>query len=211
MRIVVISLLTASIASAEIRVIDGDSFQQDGITCRLNGIDAPERGQMCGSWACGRAATRALDRMVADANVSCKAHGKDGYGRVIATCYANGRDLSVTMIDAGMAWAFDRYSIAYAANELVAREKAEGVFSNEYAPHWVYRTRKWKRTETAESAAPDGCPIKGNISANSGEKVYHMPWSPWYDKTVVNEERGERWFCNEAEAVSEGWRAIHVN
>ncbi|MEM6891895.1 MAG: thermonuclease family protein [Pseudomonadota bacterium] len=127
-------LLIAVAAHAEVRVIDGDSLQQGATVYRLNGIDAPERGQMCGSWACGQAATRALDRMVTGANVSCTAHGQDGYGRVIATCYANGRDLSAAMIEAGMAWAFVSYSTAYAADELVAREKAKGVFSGENAP-----------------------------------------------------------------------------
>jgi len=49
------------------------------------------------------------------------------------------------------------------------------------------------------------CPIKGNISAK-GEKIYHMPWSPAYAKTRINVSKGERWFCNEKEAVAAGWR-----
>ena len=52
-----------------------------------------------------------------------------------------------------------------------------------------------------------GCPIKGNISVGSGEHIYHTPWSPVYEKTVIDVTKGERWFCDEGEAVAAGWRA----
>lgn len=49
------------------------------------------------------------------------------------------------------------------------------------------------------------CRIKGNISS-SGEKIYHLPGCGSYDKTAIDESRGERWFCAEDEAVAAGWR-----
>lgn len=49
------------------------------------------------------------------------------------------------------------------------------------------------------------CKIKGNISS-SGEKIYHVPGGAYYDKTVINTEAGERWFCSENEAQAAGWR-----
>jgi hypothetical protein len=51
-----------------------------------------------------------------------------------------------------------------------------------------------------------GCNIKGNISYNGGEKIYHAPGQTYYNDTVINPNYGERWFCTEAEAVSNGWR-----
>ena len=36
--------------------------------------------------------------------------------------------------------------------------------------------------------------------------IYHMPWDRWYDKTRIETEKGERWFCTETEAVAAGWR-----
>lgn len=68
---------------------------------------------------------------------------------------------------------------------------------------WHYRERRW---QTAQQAAPDGCPVKGNIN-HKGERIYHAPWSPWYERTRVNPKNGERWFCNEKEALDAGWRA----
>ena len=55
------------------------------------------------------------------------------------------------------------------------------------------------------------CDIKGNISAN-GEKIYHTPNCSLYKETVINEAKGEKWFCSEKEAVVAGWRkALNCN
>lgn len=50
------------------------------------------------------------------------------------------------------------------------------------------------------------CDIKGNISINSGERIYHVPGQEFYNDTVIRTEYGERWFCSEAEARAAGWR-----
>ena len=42
---------------------------------------------------------------------------------------------------------------------------------------------------------------------DSGEKVYHTPDSPWYERTAIDTGAGERWFCTEREAQEAGWRA----
>lgn len=50
-----------------------------------------------------------------------------------------------------------------------------------------------------------GCLIKGNVST-SGERIYHVPGGAFYNATVIDPKRGERWFCSEAEARAAGWR-----
>lgn len=50
------------------------------------------------------------------------------------------------------------------------------------------------------------CTIKGNISYNTGEHIYHVPGQMFYDETRVRSDQGERWFCTEAEARAAGWR-----
>ena len=37
-------------------------------------------------------------------------------------------------------------------------------------------------------------------------RIYHLPWSPWYDNVKMDGDRGKRWFCTEAEALAAGWR-----
>ncbi|MDP1701758.1 MAG: hypothetical protein Q8L53_12475 [Aestuariivirga sp.] len=55
-----------------------------------------------------------------------------------------------------------------------------------------------------------GCNIKGNISATTGERIYHLPSQDYYDETVINFAKGERWFCSESEARQAGWRRSKV-
>ena len=43
-----------------------------------------------------------------------------------------------------------------------------------------------------------------------GERIYHLPWSPWYTKVRMDDatfqRKGKRWFCSETEAQNAGWR-----
>jgi hypothetical protein len=56
------------------------------------------------------------------------------------------------------------------------------------------------------SATGATCVIKGNISYNTGERIYHIPGQEFYSATRINGASGERWFCSEAEAQAAGWR-----
>lgn len=51
-----------------------------------------------------------------------------------------------------------------------------------------------------------GCNIKGNVSIDTGERIYHVPGQEHYSETIIRREYGERWFCSEAEARAAGWR-----
>ena len=54
---------------------------------------------------------------------------------------------------------------------------------------------------------PPGCDIKGNVSFDSGERIFHVPGQQYYGATIIRSEYGERWFCTSAEARAAGWRA----
>ena len=57
------------------------------------------------------------------------------------------------------------------------------------------------------AVAPDpSCAIKGNVNSD-GERIYHAPDGRSYSRTDIKPEEGDRWFCNEAEAVAAGFRA----
>ena len=49
------------------------------------------------------------------------------------------------------------------------------------------------------------CAIKGNIDM-TGERIYHVPGGQWYDRTLIDPAKGERWFCSEEDAQAAGWR-----
>jgi hypothetical protein len=57
---------------------------------------------------------------------------------------------------------------------------------------------------------PPGCTIKGNISPDTGERIYHLPSDAFYDRTRISLLWGERWFCTEAEARAAGWRRARL-
>jgi hypothetical protein len=52
---------------------------------------------------------------------------------------------------------------------------------------------------------PPGCTIKGNVSVG-GNKIYHLQTQTSWPGIRIQIERGERWFCNEQEAINNGFR-----
>jgi hypothetical protein len=58
----------------------------------------------------------------------------------------------------------------------------------------------------AQTSRSASCIIKGNISIETGERIYHVPGQRYYDATRISPRYGERWFCTEAEAEAAGWR-----
>ncbi len=202
------------VISGPARVVDGDTIDVLGKRIRLEGIDAPESAQTCpgryvggilGPWRCGKAATRALIKLIGSNPVTCESQETDKYDRRIATCFVGGLDINAEMVRRGYAWAFVKYSRTYVKHEADAKSAKVGVWASlEVAqPAWEYRKRRWAG---AEQVAPEGCAIKGNIS-RKGQRIYHTPWSPWYRKVRVDTGKGERWFCDEAQALAAGWRS----
>jgi len=193
------------------KVVDGDTLVINGTRIRLEGIDAPEAGQTCkrrllGAWACGAEATNALAHLVQDKQVRCEPRGLDKYGRTLAVCFLDQQDVNAWMVRQGLAWAFIKYSTSYVKEEAEAKSLRIGVWQGEATPPWEYREHRWA---SAEPQAPQGCAIKGNVTAHG--KIYHMPWSPWYAQIRMNPEKGRRWFCTEAEAVAAGWRPVNLH
>lgn len=211
MRYISIALATLLVvvpALAETHIVDGDTIDLDGIRYRIYGIDAPEAGQTCATadgstWPCGKEAILKMKALVQGRVITCDELALDEYNRMLAICYADGFDLGKTMVSSGMAWAFRRYGNAYDEVEDAVRATGLGIWQAETEAPWDYRAKRWA---VGDQDAPKDCPIKGNIN-REGERIYHAPWSPWYGRTKVSVSGGERWFCNEGEAIDAGWRA----
>ena len=89
-------------------VVDGDGLKIGPVAIRLHGIDAPEAGQTCpraggGTWPCGQNAAQLLDELAGGREVVCTALDRDPYGRIVATCAVDGRDVATEIMRAGLA------------------------------------------------------------------------------------------------------------
>ncbi|NJK72650.1 MAG: thermonuclease family protein [Synechococcaceae cyanobacterium SM2_3_60] len=207
---------TPIVGVPEIR--DADTIVINATVIRLYGIDAPEGSQTCtraGSpYLCGEVATEALRSLVetqADPTLRCDQRGLDRYNRVLSECFLGSINLNAWLVEQGHALAYRQYSDAYSEYEANAASAQRGMWAGEFVAPWDYRrtgqadaTTSTEAT-TASSDSGDGCAIKGNIN-REGERIYHTPDSPWYDRTVITPSQGERWFCTEAEAQAAGWR-----
>lgn len=144
MRLIVfiVSLLATFEAGAQ-TAVDGDTIKLNGTTYRLSGIDAAETQQTCASgWPAGREATAYLTKLMHGRTITCTPVTNDRYGRTVAVCNADGRDLSADMVSAGMAWAFIRYSTDYVSQEASARSARLGVHAHDCLVPWDWRAQQ---------------------------------------------------------------------
>ena len=74
--------------------------------------------------------------------ITCEQRTKDRYGRIVALCRADGRDLGADMVRAGMAWAFVRYSRDYVTQEQRARAEGLGIHAHDCTPAWEWRAQQ---------------------------------------------------------------------
>ena len=203
--------LPAAASEAEVRgtiaVIDGDTIDVGGQRIRLFGIDAPEQDQTCQTrqgvtWACGAWVTEQVRRLYGGKSALCRQVDQDRYGRIVATCEAEGTDIGQRLVSDGLAFAYRRYSMAYDLDEKGAAISDRGLHGSRVQVPSEFRQTRATRTAPTDRA----CTIKGNISSK-GHRIYHIPGQVDYDRTGIREDKGERWFCSTREAEAAGWRA----
>ena len=129
-------------------VIDGDTIKLGDVHIRLYGIDAPETDQSCSDgeervFRCGISATTVLETLIGNQPVVCTAVDTDRYGRTVATCEANGRDLGEAMVRGGFAVDYTRYSGGkYAPAQLEARQAKRGIWAGTFVEPEAWRHRR---------------------------------------------------------------------
>ena len=133
-------LLSIAADPIPVFVKDGDTFAAGGVTYRIWGIDAPERGQ---PWA--DVSSAALTAMMSGRVFAATQRGTS-YGRVVAAIDAEGHDVGLSLIRMGLAWHDRRYAPKrddYAAAMQQAKEERRGLwFDPAPVSPWEYRANK---------------------------------------------------------------------
>ncbi|TCS64078.1 thermonuclease family protein [Varunaivibrio sulfuroxidans] len=133
----------AKMISGRIQMIDADSAYVGGAEIRLGGVDAPEWSQICTlngqDWMAGQKATAWAISFVGNGRATCHAETRDRYGRYIATCTVDGRNLNESLVRSGWAFAYRHYSKRYVAAENAARAEHIGIWRGRCQAPWTWR------------------------------------------------------------------------
>ena len=136
--------ISAQVYFGQARTVDGDSLEIGETRFRLFGIDAIEARQTCErngeTWACGQDAAAALRALADGKSLNCTQRDSDPYGRVVASCTVNGRDLAEQMVRMGLAVALRDFSTAYVAAEEAAKSRSVGIWGSEFQNPAEYRS-----------------------------------------------------------------------
>lgn len=105
----------------------------------------------------------------------------DRYGRLVARVLVDGKDLSLALVNAGLAWHYLKYSSdpVLSAAEQTAKAAKIGVWSlPNPVPPWEVRKqrREAAATNTMGPSAASGVTFHGNWNS----QVFHAPWCRYY-------------------------------
>lgn len=186
---------------------------------RYIGIDTPETVDPRRPVGCFGAEASARNRELVEGKtvgLEKDVSETDGFGRLLRYVWVGGDMANETLVRDGYALAATYppdvgYAELFASLQMEAREAGRGL--------WGPACESGAATVTPVASPGAGAcefsgttepVIKGNISVSSSEKIYHVPGGAYYDETVIDESRGERRFCTEAEAIAAGWRKSMV-
>jgi micrococcal nuclease len=194
------------------RVIDGDTIEiEGGERVRYIGIDTPETVDPRKPVQCfGIEASNKNKELVEGKTVRLEKDvtDRDKYKRLLRYIYVGDTFINLEMVKQGFAYSYSyppdiKYQDQIVAAQQEAEKSKNGLWSA--CPLDAGKSATVPPEEVTPKETSGDCTIKGNIST-TGEKIYHLTGCGSYDKTAVEENRGEKWFCSEAEAQAAGFR-----
>lgn len=183
------STKTDFIKSKVTNVVDGDTFDvENGERVRLTLIDAPEFPKGCFSLE----SKNRLSELINGKTVKILGNKKDNFGRILTMVFLDNLNINKALVSEG----YVQFSPQSTQTEYdVELKQAQDEAKNAKRGIWSSACQQKK----------EGCVIKGNYRADNKTKIYHLPNCYNYEKIVVNEKAGDRWFCNEIEAAQAGF------
>lgn len=124
-------------------VLSSDTIAINGQVHHLFGIDGLELHQFCfvngEPWACGAAATRALQTLLDLEPVTCTPTGEANQAEIRSVCTMRLGDIAEILVDRGWAVVDPAQSDRYAARQETARAAGAGAWQGVFVEPWVYR------------------------------------------------------------------------
>ena len=198
-----------------VRIADGDTLEaipvgeSRPIRIRLQGVDAPELGEVF-----SREAMALVRSLLFDQRVRVEGHDIDRYGRLIARMIRGDADASVHLVRAGLACHAYAYDAALAREESQARAGRVGFWATsakkpECVTRSAFSASSNNRFPIAPPATGDrqradpapNTPAANQFRGNTSSLVYHASSCPNF--TCRN---CTRVFTSEAEAKAAGFR-----
>ena len=134
------------------KVTDGDTIKINTFKIRLDGIDAPEKKQICKrpyleifififyeDYSCGQKSTEALIKKINNQKITCKISKVDYFKRLIGECYKRKTNINAWLVSNGHAVAFRKYSKKYVSEEILAKQEKKGIWQGKFDMPWDYR------------------------------------------------------------------------
>jgi endonuclease YncB( thermonuclease family) len=147
----------ATITGKVIKVVDGDTIDvlhdRQSVRIRLNGIDAPEKGQ-----AYGNRAKQFVSDLASQKAVTVEIVDKDKYGRLVGDVFLpDAMNLNREIVKAGYAWWYRKYSQDQLLGRLEedARRARRGLWQDKSpVPPWEWRKMKREGRGDQTSGVP---------------------------------------------------------
>jgi endonuclease YncB( thermonuclease family) len=235
---VLIAATTPGLA-AEVSIADGNTVILNGVTYRLEGIDAPQTDQTClddkgGAWTCGIAARDRLQEYVRKRDIRCTDRGADSIHRKrrVGECWVEGETTSLNqwMVQQGWALNADRSARGrFKADRDSASAKRLGLWNGCFiAPDDLRRitistagllgatcpkASNWRVREMLFPefpVMPPGCDIKGKSVLRSQMGGYRGIYHLANCRSYARTKPTHRWFCSEEEAQAVGFRKSYT-
>ena len=197
------------------RVIDGDTIEVEvnGEKKRVRyiGVDTPETVHPSKPVQCfGKEASDFNKKLVEGKWVRLEKDISevDKYGRLLRYVFVGDEFVNFELVNSGYANVITyppdiKYTELFLKSKREAQAEKRGLWGAECMTE--ADLIKYNSAPVIINPRDSSCVVKGNISADK-EKIYHVPGCEYYDKTIISETYGERWFCTEEEAVEAGWR-----
>ncbi len=107
--------------------------------------------------------------------VTVRVKETDRYGRLVGRVLVDGQDVSIALVQAGLAWHYTKYSsgLVLAQAEKTARAAEINIWSlPNPAPPWELRAQKAQAVSATSTPEQSGTVYHGNRKSH----VFHAPW-----------------------------------